>query len=301
MNNLKTSKGFMSDLEPSATLALTAKAKAMKAAGEDVLSLCAGEPDFDTPEHIKQAAIDALKRGDTKYTPESGKIELRAAIAEKLSAENNIKCVPEQIVAAPGAKFSVFSAVAALCGPDDEVLILSPFWLSYTEIVKASGAKSVTVPCRIENGYEPEQKDIEAAISPKTKLIIINSPSNPTGAVYGKAALEAIARLAVKNNFMILSDEIYEKLIYDPSSPHISIASLSPEMRDLVITVNGFSKAFSMTGWRLGYLCAPLWLTKKISALQSHTTSNPTSFAQEGAIAALKGDQSPVEKMRLKR
>jgi aspartate aminotransferase len=298
MNNLQTSKGFMSNLTPSATLALTAKAKAMKAAGEDILNLCAGEPDFDTPEHIKQAAINALKNGDTKYTPESGKLELRKAIAEKLRVENHIECLPEQIVVAPGAKFSIFTAVCALCGPDDEVILPSPYWLSYPEIIKSAGAKTVTVKTFPENGYEPLIADIESAITPKTKLIIINSPSNPTGAVYSENILKSIAKLAVKNNFMILSDEIYEKLIYDQSCPHASIASIMPEVKEFVITVNGFSKSHSMTGWRLGYLCAPPWLTKRISSLQSHTTSNPTSFAQEGAVAALKGDQKCVEQMR---
>jgi len=298
MTNLKESKGYMGGLKPSATLAITSKAKAMKAAGEDVCSLCAGEPDFDTPQHIKQAAINALNAGETKYTPATGTPALKKAIVNKFVTENNIQTTPEQIIVSPGAKFSVFSAVAALCGAGDEVIIASPYWVSYPEMINASGAKSVVINCAAENNYEINPSELEASVTPNTKLLILNSPSNPTGAVYRKETLEAIANIAIKHNFMVLSDEIYEKLIYDEKFPHISIASLSPEIADLSITVNGFSKAYAMTGWRLGYLTAPLWLTKKISALQSHTTSNPTTFAQFGALAALTEDQQPVENMR---
>ena len=298
MDSVQKISGFMGNLEPSATLTITSKAKAMKAAGEDVCNLCAGETDFDTSEHIKKAAIKALNDGETKYTPASGMPDLKKAIAEKFTSENNILTTPEQIVVAPGAKFSIFSAVAALCGEGDEVIIASPYWVSYPEIIKASGAKSIIVNCTAENNYEIDPSELEAAVSSKTKLLILNSPSNPTGAVYRKETLEAIAEISVKNNFMILSDEIYEKLIYDTQFPHVSIASLSPEIADLTITVNGLSKAYAMTGWRLGYLTAPLWLTKRIAALQSHTTSNPTTFAQFGALAAITGSQQPVEEMR---
>ncbi|HBC85866.1 MAG TPA: aspartate aminotransferase [Lentisphaeria bacterium] len=298
MKELKTSKGTMGSLELSATLSITAKAKAMKAAGDDVLSLCAGEPDFDTPDHIKNAAIEALKRGETKYTPESGRPDLKEACAEKLMKENNIPSSPAQIVVGPGAKFSIFTAIAALCGPGDEVILGSPYWVSYPEMIKASGAKPVIIPCRAEDNYELNPDQLSAAVNQNTKLLILNSPSNPTGAVYRKETLEKIANLAASRNFMILSDEIYEKLTYDPKFPHASIASFSQEIADLTITVNGFSKAYSMTGWRLGYLSAPKWLTDRICALQSNTTSNPTTFAQFGAIAALKGDQTCVETMR---
>lgn len=298
MDRLQEINGFLGSLQPSATLAITSKAKAMKAAGEDVCSLCAGEPDFDTPEHIKKAAIEALNGGETKYTPASGMPALKKAIANKFVTENNIQTTPEQIVVAPGAKFSVFSAVAALCGEGDEVIIASPYWVSYPEMIQAAGAKSVVVDCTAANNYEIDPADLEAAVTPNTKLLILNSPSNPTGAIYRKATLEAIADIAVKNNFMVLSDEIYEKLIYDDEFPHISIASLNPQIADLTITVNGLSKAYSMTGWRLGYLTAPLWLVKRIGALQSHTTSNPTTFAQFGGLEAITGDQQPVEEMR---
>jgi aspartate aminotransferase len=298
MENLEIAKGFMTDLTPSATLAITSKAKAMKAAGEDVCSMSAGEPDFDTPENIKQAAIKAIQDGMTKYTPASGLPTLKEAIVEKFKKDNGIETTVQQVIAAPGAKFSVFSAIAALCALGDEVILCSPYWVSYPEMVKACGAKAVMIDCAAENNYELLPADLEAAINENTKLLILNSPSNPTGAVYKKETLQAIADIAVKKNIMILADEIYEKLVYDSEFPHVSIASLGSEIAERTITVNGFSKAYSMTGWRLGYLTAPLWLAKKISALQSHTTSNPTSFAQFGAIEAIKGDQSAVEKMR---
>lgn len=298
MEALQEISGFMGSLEPSATMSITSKAKAMKAAGEDVCSLCAGEPDFDTPEHIKQAAIEALNSGETKYTPASGMPALKKVIANKFINDNNIQTTPEQIVIAPGGKFSVFSAIAALCGESDEVIITAPYWVSYPEMIKGAGAKSVVIECKAENNYELAPADLEAVVTPRTKLLILNSPSNPSGTVYRKETLEAIADIAVRNNFMVLSDEIYEKLTYDAEYPHISIASLSPEIADLTITVNGLSKAYSMTGWRLGYLTAPLWLAKRISALQSHTTSNPTTFAQFGGLAAITESQQPVEEMR---
>jgi aspartate aminotransferase len=298
MKDLEKNVGFMGQLQPSATLAITAKAKAMKAAGEDVCSLCAGEPDFDTPQHIKDAAVKALINGETKYTPASGMPSLKAAVAEKFTKENGIPTEPSDVVVAPGAKFSVFSAVAALCGEGDEVIIGAPYWVSYPDMVRASGAKCVVINCSAENNYEISPADLEAAVTENTKLLILNSPSNPTGAIYRKETLEAIGKIAVERNFMILSDEIYEKLTYEDDAPHISIASLSPEIAAHTITVNGLSKAYSMTGWRLGYLTAPEWLIKRIGALQSHTTSNPTTFAQFGALAAIQGDQEPVEEMR---
>jgi aspartate aminotransferase len=299
MKDLQDNVGFMGQLQPSATLAITAKAKAMKAAGEDVCSLCAGEPDFDTPQHIKDAAIEALNNGETKYTPASGMPSLKAAVAEKFTKENGIPTEAANVVVAPGAKFSVFSAVAALCGEGDEVIIGAPYWVSYPDMIKASGAKCVVINCSADNNYEIDPADLEAAVNDRTKLLILNSPSNPTGAIYRKETLEAIANIAVERNFMIISDEIYEKLTYEDDAPHISIASLSPEVAAHTITVNGLSKAYSMTGWRLGYLTGPEWLIKRISALQSHTTSNPTTFAQFGALAAIQGDQEPVEEMRL--
>lgn len=287
---------IMGNLQPSMTLSITAMAKTMKAKGIDVVSLCAGEPDFDTPEHIKQACIDALLRGETKYTPESGRLDLRQCIAEKLTTENNLPCTAEQVVVGCGAKFSVFSAIAALCGPGDEVLIPSPYWLSYPEMVKAAGATPVIVKTDKANNFALTKELLLRYITPRTKLLIWTSPSNPTGMVYGKDVLNTIAELALKHNFMILADEIYEKLVYEGN--HISIGSLDPKVLEHTITVNGFSKSYSMTGWRMGYVMAPLWLARKIASLQSHTTSNPTSFAQAGAMAAITGTQEPVEIMR---
>lgn len=298
MKNLQATQGTMAFLAPSETLAITAKAKALKAAGENVCGMAAGEPDFDTPEHIKQAAIEALRKGETKYTPATGIPALRKAISEKLEKDNGIKVSAEQVILAPGAKFSGFSAVCALCGPGDEVIIVAPYWVSYPEMVKAAGAKAIILESSPENNYEVLPSELERAMTPRTKLLILNSPSNPTGAVYRRKTVEAIAELALRHNVMVMSDEIYEKLVYDAEFPNVSIASLSKEMGELTITINGFSKAYSMTGWRLGYLSAPKWLSDRIAAFQSHTTSNPTSFAQYGALAALTGDQRPVEAMR---
>ena len=298
MNDLKATKGTMAFLSPSETLAIAAKAKALKAAGEDVCAMGAGEPDFDTPQHIKQAAVDALMRGETKYTPSSGIPALKKAIVEKFRNDNGIETEPSRVIVSPGAKFSGFAAICTLCGPGDEVIVPAPYWVSYTEMIKAAGATAVIVNCRAENNFELEPEALQAAITPRTKLLILNSPSNPTGAVYRASTIEKIAEIALRNNIMVLSDEIYEKLVYDPELPHKSIASVSPEMNELTITINGFSKAYSMPGWRLGYLTAPKWLADRIVAFQSHTTSNPTSFAQYGALAALTGPQGPVEEMR---
>ena len=299
MQDLQKITGFMGGLTPSATLAITAKAKALKAEGLDVCSMAAGEPDFDTPKAVKDACIQALNESKVYYTPASGLPELRKLVAKKFTEENNIPCTFEQCVVAPGAKFSVFSAIAALCGPGDEVIIPAPFWLSYPEMVNTTGAKPVIVNTKAENNFELVPEELEAAVTEKTKLMILTTPSNPTGAVYSREKLEAIANIAVKHNFMILADEIYEKLVYDADKPHISIASLSEEIRNLTITVNGCSKAYSMTGWRIGFLTAPLWLAKRIIAFQSHTTSNVTTFAQYGAIAALEGKaDADIENMR---
>jgi len=289
MKDLQKSSGFMCGLTPSATLAITALAKEMKAKGENVCSMCAGEPDFDTPQPIKDACIKALQDGKVTYTPASGLPDLRKLVAKKFKEENNIDGTWEQTVVAPGAKFSVFTAVVALCGPGDEVIIPAPYWLSYPEMVKAAGATVVELPTKAENNYELCPDDLEKAITENTRLLILNTPSNPTGAIYRRETLEKIAEIAVRRNIMVLSDEIYEKLVYDADKPHVSIASLSPEINARTITVNGLSKTYAMTGWRLGYLTAPRWLTKRIIAFQSHTTSNATTFAQYGAMAALEG------------
>ncbi len=296
--NYEFSAGLGS-LQPSLTLGLTQKAKELIGRGEDVLSLCAGEPDYDTPEHIKQAAVQALAEGDTKYTPSSGRPDLRQAIAEKLEQENGIACRAGQVIVSPGAKFSVFAAIAVLCRPGDRVLVPSPYWLSYPEMIRAAGAEPVFVPTLAENDFCATVDCLESCLPERARMLILNTPSNPTGGIYQKRELERIAEFALRHDLMVVADEIYEKLIYEEGSGHISLAALGKDIAARTMTVNGFSKAYSMTGWRLGYQCAPLPVAKRIDALQSHTTSNPTSFAQAGALAALRGPQKSVEGMRL--
>jgi len=284
-------------LTPSLSLSVDSKAKAMKSEGLDVCSFGAGEPDFDTPEHIKAAAIAALESGFTKYTPSSGMPELRQAIADKFQQDNGISYKPSQIIVSTGAKHSCYNAILATCQPGDEVIIPSPYWLSYPEMVRLAGAEPIFVQAKEENGWKITRDEFENAMTPRTKMIIINSPNNPTGAVYTRAEIEGIAAVAAEEEILILADEIYEKLVYD-GLEHVSIASLGPEFYDLTITVNGFSKAYAMTGWRLGYLGAPDPVAKAIDSIQSHVTSNPCSFAQKGGLAAIKGDQQSVADMR---
>jgi len=284
-------------LSPSLTLAIDSKAKAMKAEGIDVCGFGAGEPDFDTPEHIKAAAQAALETGFTKYTPSSGMPELREAIAQKFAADNGLTYKPSQIIVSNGAKQSCYNAIMAICEPGDEVIIPAPYWLSYPEMVRLAGAEPVFVATSEENNWKITAEQFEDAMTPKTKMIILNTPGNPTGSVYTREELRAISEVAAEEEIYMLSDEIYEKLVYD-GTEHVSVASLTPEAYDLTITVNGFSKAYSMTGWRLGYLGAPEAIAKAIDSMQSHSTSNPCSFAQKGGLAALKGDQQPVVDMR---
>lgn len=284
-------------LTPSLTLSIDSKAKAMKAEGIDVCSFGAGEPDFDTPDHIKAAAMASLDGGFTKYTPSSGIPELRQAISDKFKADNQIDYKPSQIVVSNGAKHSCYNAILAMCQPGDEVIIPAPYWLSYPEMVRLAGAEPVFVQTREENNWKMTPEEFESAMTPRTKMVIINSPGNPTGSVYNRQELEALVEIASTEDICILSDEIYEKLTYD-GVEHVSVASLSKTAYDLTITINGFSKAYAMTGWRLGYLGAPEAIAKAIDAIQSHSTSNPCSFAQKGGLAALKGDQSAVGDMR---
>jgi aspartate aminotransferase len=284
-------------LSPSLTLSIDSKAKAMKAEGIDVCGFGAGEPDFDTPEHIKAACIAALEAGFTKYTPSAGLPELRQAIAEKLEADNQISYRASQIVVSSGAKHSCYNAILATCQPGDEVLIPSPYWVSYPDMVRLAGAEPVIVQTTERNGWKMRASDFENAMTPRTKMVILNSPGNPTGSVYTREELEGIVEVAAEEDIYILSDEIYEKLVYDDFK-HVSIASLSPEAYGLTITVNGFSKAYAMTGWRLGYMAAPEAVAKAVDNIQSHSTSNPCSFAQKGAVAALKGDQQALADMR---
>ena len=283
-------------LTPSLTLSIDSKAKAMKAEGLDVCGFGAGEPDFDTPAHIKAAAQAAIEMGFTKYTPSSGTPELRQAIADKFKADNGLDYKPSQVIVSNGAKHSCYNAILATCQPGDEVIIPAPYWLSYPEMVRLAGADPVFVQTKETNGWKMTADEMQDAMTPRTKLVIINSPGNPTGAVYTREELQAIVDVCADEEILILSDEIYEKLTYD-GAEHVSVASL-PGAADLTITINGFSKAYSMTGWRLGYLGAPEPIAKAIDAIQSHSTSNPCSFAQKGALAALKGDQQPVADMR---
>jgi aspartate aminotransferase len=287
----------VSQLTPSLTLAIDSKAKALRAEGIEIFSFGAGEPDFDTPEHIKAAAIEALNAGFTKYTPSSGMPELRTAISEKFKRDNSLEYKPSEIIVSNGAKQSCFNAIMAVCGEGDEVIIPAPYWLSYPDMVRLAGAEPIIVQTTEENDWKMTPQQFEEAMSPRTKMVIINSPGNPTGSVYSKEELRAIVEVAADEEITILSDEIYESLTYD-GAEHVSIASLTPEARDLTITVNGFSKAYAMTGWRLGYLGAPEKIAKAIDSMQSHSTSGPCSFAQKGGLAALTGSQQCVADMR---
>lgn len=275
------------NISPSPTLAVDAKAKALAAAGDDVCGFAAGEPDFDTPEHIKEACIAALKAGKTKYAPTPGIEPLRQAIAEKYLADYGLKVAPSQVIVSPGGKFSCYLAILATCSPGDEVVIPAPFWVSYPEMVKLAGAVPQLVLADDTTGFKLTPAQLEAAISPRTRLLVLNSPSNPTGAVYTRAELEAIVAVALKHNLYILSDEIYEHLTYD-GAKHVSPATFSPEAAARTIIVSGFAKTYAMTGWRLGTTVAPAPIAKAIAELQSQQTSNATTFAQWGALAALK-------------
>jgi len=274
------------NVSPSPTLAVDAKAKALQAAGEDVCGFAAGEPDFDTPEHIKEACIAALKGGKTKYAPTPGIEPLRQAIVDRYLAEYGLKAAPSQVIVSPGGKYNCYLGVLATCSPGDEVIVPAPYWVSYPEMVKLAGATPKFVLADDRTGFRLTPAMVEAAITPRTKLLILNSPSNPTGAVYTRQELEAIVAVAIKHNLYILSDEMYEHLVYDGVKP-TCIATLSKEAEARTITVAGFSKTYAMTGWRIGTTLAPAPIAKAISELQSQMSSNVTTFAQYGALAAL--------------
>lgn len=284
-------------ISASPTLALDAKTKKLQSEGVDVINFGVGEPDFDTPQHIKEAAIDAIEKGFTKYTASSGIPELRQAIADKFKRDNGLDYKPSQILVSVGAKHSIYNAVMVLCDEGDEVLIPAPYWVSYPEMVKLAGARPVILQTGLDTGFKVTAKDIEKAVTPRTTLMILNTPSNPTGAIYTRKELEDIAEVVLKHNITVISDEIYEKLIYE--GEHVSFASLSPEVKDITITVNGVSKAYAMTGWRIGYAAGPEDVIKAMGDLQSHATSNPASISQKAALAGLKGPQEPLETMRL--
>lgn len=283
---------------PSATIAVTSRAKAMKAEGIDVLGFAAGEPDFDTPQFIKDAAIEALKKGQTKYTPAAGIPDLRKTIAEKLKKENHLDYTFEQIVVNIGAKHSVYSAMQAVLDPGDEVLLPAPYWVTYPEAIKLAGAKAVVLETSDKTGYRITPEQLKNAITDKTAMLVLNSPSNPGGFCYSPDELAALAKVLEGTKVTVLSDEIYERLVYGDTK-FVSFASLSQDAYNRTLTVNGLSKAYSMTGWRLGYTAGPLDVIKAMSRLQDHSTSNPVTFTQFGAIAALKDTTGAVEAMRV--
>ena len=281
-------------LSPSLTLIIDSKAKQMKADGLDVVGFGAGEPDFDTPQHIKDAAIKALNEGFTKYTPASGIPELRQAIADKFQRENGLSYKPSQIIVSCGGKHSCYNVIMATCEEGDEVIIPAPYWLSYPEMVKLAGATPVILPTSDRTEFKVTPEQLRAAITPHTRLFVLNSPSNPTGSVYTPDEIKALGDLCVEKGVLIMSDEIYEHLLYD-GAVHKSVAGFSQAHYDHTIIVHGFAKAWSMTGWRLGFLAAPEPIARAIDAIQSHSTSNPTSFAQKGAVAALNGSQEHLK------
>lgn len=269
----------------------------MKAAGMDVVSFGAGEPDFNTPEPICDAAVESIREGFTKYTPTSGIPELKEAAAEKLWVENGVKVDPAQIVVSCGAKHSLFNALMAVVDPGDEVLLPAPYWMTYAEQVQLAGGVPVPVPTRPEHGFVPQEDDLKSAVTGRTRAIVLNTPCNPTGAVFPRETLKTVAALALRHGFWVISDEIYEKLIYD-GERHISPASLGSEVAAQTITVQGCSKSFAMTGWRVGYSASPLPVAQAMSNLQDQVTSNATSFAQRGALAALRMPAETIEAMR---
>lgn len=286
----------VNQVTPSLTLAIDSLAKEMKKNGEDVCSFSAGEPDFDTPTHIKAAAKKALDEGKTRYGPAAGELGLRKAIAEKLLRDNQLAYNADNVIVTNGGKQSLYNLIMALIEAGDEVIIPAPYWLSYPEMVTLAGGTSVIVNTSLENQYKITPEQLEAAITPKTKLFVFNSPSNPTGIVYTPEEIAALAKIVVEKDILVVSDEIYEKILYD-GAIHRSIASFGPEIFQRSIISNGFAKAFSMTGWRVGYIAGPVEIVKAMTKIQSHSTSNVCTFAQYGAIAALASPQDCIEEM----
>lgn len=283
-------------ISPSSTLTIDAKAKKMKAEGIDIVGFGAGEPDFDTPLHIKEAAIKAINEGFTKYTPASGTLELKEAVCRKFKRDNNLIYKPSNIVISNGAKHSLVNVFQAILNPGDEVIIPAPFWVSYPEMVKIADGTPVILNTTEDESFKFSIDKLEKAITSKTKAIVLNSPSNPTGMIYTEDELKAIADLAVKKGIFVVSDEIYEELIYD-GYKHVSIASINDEIKDLTIVVNGVSKSYSMTGWRIGYTASNEQIANIMGNVQSHATSNPNSIAQKAALAALEGPQDIIDEM----
>jgi aspartate aminotransferase len=284
-------------VQPSATLAAAAKAKQMKSEGVPVLDFSLGEPDFPTPEHICAAAVQAMKAGHTHYTPAAGIPELRSAIARRYQKMFGIRYAPEQVIVSNGAKHSLYTALAATVGPGDEVIIPTPYWVSYSDIVEITGARPVLVPTTREAGFKMSPGQLRAAVTPRSKMLMINSPSNPTGTVYTRQELEALADVVLQTNVGVLSDEIYEQLVYG-SARATCFATLRPELAERTITISGASKSYAMTGWRMGWSLGPAAVIKAMANLQSQQTGNPCSISQYATLAALDGDQQCVETMR---
>ncbi len=282
----------------SATIAVTSRAKELKAQGVDIISFGAGEPDFDTPEYIKDAAVKAMKSGQTKYTPAPGTIELRKAIAAKLEKENGLKYTPEQIVVNIGAKHSIYESMQAVLDPGDEVILPTPYWVTYPEAIKLANGTPKFVQTEKSNSYKITPDQLKKAINEKTAMLLLNSPNNPGGFTYTPDELAALAKVLETTDIIVLSDEIYEKLIYGDTK-FISFASISEDAYNRTLTINGFSKAFAMTGWRMGYTAGPLEAIKAMGRLQSHMTQNPVTFVQNAGIAALNDSENIVETMRI--
>ncbi|WP_409251151.1 pyridoxal phosphate-dependent aminotransferase [Bacillus sp. SCS-153A] len=287
----------VSALTPSTTLAITAKAKEMKSKGIDVIGLGAGEPDFNTPEHIISAAAASMREGHTKYTPAGGLAGLKDAIINKFKNDQGISYEPSEVIVTSGAKHALYTLFQVLLNEGDEVIIPTPYWVSYPEQVKLAGGNPIFIDGREENEYKITPEQLKEAVTDKTKAVIFNSPSNPTGMLYSKEELEAIGQVCLEKNILIVSDEIYEKLVYEGNA-HVSIAEISPQLKAQTVVINGVSKSHSMTGWRIGYAAGDAKIIKAMTNLASHSTSNPTTTSQYGSIAAYEGTQEPVEEMR---
>ncbi len=287
----------MRELKPSATLAVNAKAKSLKAQGYDIINLSAGEPDFDTPDHIKRAAIKAIEEGFTRYTVVSGIPELREAICHRLKVDYGLSYLPEEVVVSCGAKQALFNLAQALFDPGDEVLILAPYWVSYPPIVELSGAKPVIVPSELKRNFEPDLEALRSAVTERTKGIFLNSPSNPTGQIYSREFLEGVAEIVRERDLVVITDDIYDKLRFDGKPPE-NILTVAPDLRDQVVMVNGVSKTYAMTGWRIGWAIGPKEIIAACARIQGQSTSNATSVAQKAALEALTGPQDCVEEMR---
>jgi aspartate aminotransferase len=285
-------------ISPSLTIAMTAKARALKAAGRDVIGLSAGEPDFDTPRNVKDAAIAAIERGETKYTDVAGTLELRRAVCARFKADHGVDFAPEEILVATGGKQVIFDALLATIGPGDEAIIPAPCWVSYPDIVELAEGKPVIVPCGENQNFKMRPEQLEAAITPRTKWLILNNPSNPTGAAYGAAEMKALTDVLLRHpDVWVFTDDIYNKLAYDGFRP-ATILEVEPRLRDRTVTMNGCSKAYAMTGWRIGYAAAPVHLIKAMDKLQSQSTSNTSSISQAAAVEALNGPQDSIGVMR---